>query len=86
MEASSSRRGAIEAASELEGTRVSNVTIQDVYYHKSFTANLLGMIRLVKQGWILHASKSEAYIVTPGGNKVLLSCRTMLQPCRAWKA
>jgi hypothetical protein len=50
-----------------------NVTIKDVYYHQSFNANLLGMIRLVKQGWSLHASKSEAYIVTPGGNKVLLS-------------
>jgi len=55
------------------GSRNLSLTIQDVYYHKSFTANLLGMVRLVKQGWILHASKSEAYIVTPGGNKVHLS-------------
>ena len=67
-------KGEVELKLKSQGTKHPvSVRITDVYFHPSFTANLLGMVRLVREGWTLHAGQSDAYVVTPGGNKVQLS-------------
>lgn len=67
-------RGDVELKLRPQGKKQSvSILIRDVYFHESFTANLLGMMRLVKEGWVFHADQSGAYLLTPGGNKVQLS-------------
>ena len=52
------------------GDRTVSVTIDNVFYHERFTANLLswGMLRLI--GWQLHSTKDGTHLITPNGNKV----------------
>jgi transposase InsO family protein len=52
-----------------------SVTLQDVYYSERFAANLLSWGVLKSLNWRLNSSKSETYVVTPGGTKVPLSTR-----------
>lgn len=67
-------RGDVDLKLKPQGKKhLVSVRIAGVYFHESFTANLLGMVRLVKEGWALHAAQSDAYVVMPGGNKVQLS-------------
>lgn len=65
------------AAAEKSGTRVS-VMIPDVYYHERIDANLLswGCMRL--DGWEMHSTKDETYLVTPKGTRINASTRGRL--------
>lgn len=61
---------------EGSGGKPFSITVDGVYYHPSFAANLLSMMRLVgKEGWELHATKSDPHLLTPGGIKVKLTTR-----------
>ena len=49
--------------------------IQDVYYHSSFTANLLSWHALKRIKYEFHSTNQRTYLVTPGGNEVSLHSR-----------
>lgn len=65
------------AAADKPGTRVS-VMIPDVYYHERIDANLIswGCMRL--DGWEMHSTKDETYLVTPKGTRINASTRGRL--------
>ena len=51
------------------------ITVEQVYYHERFSANLLSWGSLKQLGWELHSSSDSTYVVTPGKNRVSLSTR-----------
>jgi len=53
--------------------RTVHIQIDGVYYHERFDANLLSAQTLVAEGWELHCSKDETYILTPEKDKVVAS-------------
>lgn len=48
------------------------ITIHNVYYHESFSTNLLSWCCLKAEGWSLHSHKNESYLVTPEKQKLVL--------------
>jgi hypothetical protein len=54
------------------------ITIRDVYYHERIDANLLswGCMRL--DGWEMHSTPEETYVVTPKGTRINASTRGRL--------
>jgi transposase InsO family protein len=51
------------------------VTINDVYYHERFDANLLSWGCMRNDGWQMHSDQNGTYLVTPGGKRVNASTR-----------
>ena len=51
------------------------ITVENVYYHERFSANLLSWGTLKLLGWELHSAGDSTYVVTPGKNRVNLSTR-----------
>ena len=49
--------------------------IDDVYYHESFSANLLSWNVLRAKGWTFVSDKSTTTMTTPGGNAITLNTR-----------
>ena len=51
------------------------LVIHNVYYHTSFTANLLSWHALKRMKYEFHSANERTYLVTPGGNEVGLHSR-----------
>lgn len=51
------------------------IRIEDVYYHERFDANLLSWGAMRLDGWEMHSSKDETYLLTPNKNKIMASTR-----------
>ncbi len=52
------------------------VTIDEVYYHERFDANLLSWGKMRVDGWELHSTpKGGTWLITPGGKRVNASTR-----------
>ena len=54
-----------------EGGRV-KINFDKVYYHECFSSNLLSVGVLREAGWGFHSDKHSTYILSPGGNKIML--------------
>ena len=54
-----------------EGGRV-KINFDNVYYHECFSSNLLSAGVLREEGWEMHSTKHSTYILSPGGNKIVL--------------
>jgi hypothetical protein len=48
------------------------ITIHNVYYHESFSTNLLSWCCLKAGGWSLHSDEKESYVITPEKQKLVL--------------
>jgi transposase InsO family protein len=44
------------------------VTVERVYYHPSFSINLISVLQLNKSGWTFVSTPKETYLMTPGDN------------------
>ena len=53
--------------------KVNDNSIQHVYYHEKFAANLLSANVLCDMKWEFHCTSKSSYLITPGGNKIRLS-------------
>lgn len=51
------------------------VTIQDVYYHERFDANLLSWGNMRKAGWEMHSTEAGTHLITPRGSRIDASTR-----------
>lgn len=49
------------------------ILVDNVYYDERFSANLLCLGVLVKQGWEMHATQQQCYVKTPGGIRITLN-------------
>jgi len=54
------------------------VKIGEVYYHERFDANLLSWGWMKENGWELHSSSKETYLLTPSGRRVNANTRSRL--------
>jgi len=55
-----------------------SITIRDVYFHERIDANLLSWGCMCKDGWQLHSTQKETYVVTPNGTRINASTRGRL--------
>jgi len=46
--------------------------VTNVYYHECFASNLLSLGVLRSAGWEMHSNKKSTYMITPGGNKMIM--------------
>ena len=51
------------------------VTINDVYFHERFDANLLSWGIMRKDGWEMHSTSAGTYLITPKGSRIDTSVR-----------
>lgn len=51
------------------------INVDNVYYHKKFSANLLSWGKLREQGWEMHSTRASSFVRSPAGNQFAL--RTM---------
>lgn len=65
-------RGTVVVPIAVVDGRSMKATIKDVYYHPSFSANLLSWGKLNVEGWQLHSAGADTHLLTPGGSKVSL--------------
>ena len=68
-----SHRGRATVSIAVVDGRSVKVTINNVYFHPSFSANLLSWGKLKEEGWQLHSAGADTYMLTPGGSKVTLN-------------
>lgn len=47
--------------------------LHNVYYNVRFSNNLISGLALCQAGWEMRCNKNSAYLLTPGGNKIVLS-------------
>jgi hypothetical protein len=79
-----SMSGSVRLELAVEGDdRTIKIIVDNVYYNERFSANLLGWHMLKDKGWELHSKANDTHVVTPGGNKIQLSClgRVSVLPC-----
>ena len=65
-------RGSISLRVTTTGGKAIKITVDDVYYHEKFAANLLGWDVLRRKGWELHSTTNGTYIMTPGKKEIKL--------------
>jgi hypothetical protein len=78
-----SHRGRVVLPIAVADGRSVKVIINNVYYHPSFSANLLSWGTLKADGWQLHSVGSDTHLLTPGGSKVTLSMEDNVSVLRA---
>ena len=64
-------RGSTKLRLKVHGEdRVISMTLDDIYWHERFDANLISWDTIRRGGWKMHSSSSGTYLTTPKGNKV----------------
>jgi hypothetical protein len=62
----------------LHNKRTITITVDNVYYHEKFTANLISAAYLVNEGYEVHVVRNNCYLITPSGSKVPVEIRGRL--------
>jgi len=66
--------GTVKLRMKVAGTNdIVTLAIKDVYYHPSFSLNLLSWNMLREQGWRMTSDKKLTVLSTPGGNTLTLN-------------